>query len=180
MRGGQVALTGGRLLLPAKLACAVQPAFSMVVALFCGVSSICVGRKSVIKLHSFWLTNRRNIPTIINAAIKVPTTSETTQFRCSIGFDPAPFWAAPIPNPKRSLSSTEAAFSQEAGGNNSLWTGDASEWRCDSTNSLARATLEMKDATHAPATSIHLRPPKFRTQITLAVEPIQVAINSAQ
>jgi hypothetical protein len=34
--------------------------------------------------------------------------------------------------------------------------------------------------THPPAISIHLRPPKFRTQITLAVEHIQVAINSAQ
>jgi hypothetical protein len=32
------------------------------------------------KLHSFWLTNRRNIPTIINVAIRVPTTSDTTQF----------------------------------------------------------------------------------------------------
>jgi hypothetical protein len=66
-----------------------------------------------------------------------------------------------------------------AGGNNSLWTGDASEWRCHSTNSSARATLEIKDAKHAPAISIHLRPPKFKTQITLAVEHIQVAINSA-
>jgi hypothetical protein len=33
---------------------------------------------------------------------------------------------------------------------------------------------------HPPAISIHLKPPKFRTQITLAVEHIQVAINSAQ
>src|SRR5262245_14944911 len=70
--------------------------------------------------------------------------------------------------------------SQEAGGNNSLWTGDASEWRCHSTSSSARATLEMKDATHPPAISIQLRPPKFRTQITLAVEHSQVAINSAE
>jgi hypothetical protein len=56
-------------------------------------------------LHSFWLTSDKNIPTIINAAMRVPTTSETTQFRLSArGFDPAPFCAAPMPNQKRSLS----------------------------------------------------------------------------
>jgi hypothetical protein len=55
-------------------------------------------------LHSFWLTSNKNIPTIINAAMRVPTISETTQFRRSIGFDPALFCAAPIPNQKRSLS----------------------------------------------------------------------------
>jgi hypothetical protein len=52
MCGGRVALTGGRWLLPAKLACAVQPAFRIVVSLFCGVSSIFVGRKLVMKAWS--------------------------------------------------------------------------------------------------------------------------------
>src|SRR5262249_53267648 len=51
-----------------------------------------------------WLTNRRNIPTVINAATRTPTTSETIQFRRSIGCDPAAFCAAPSPNQKRSLS----------------------------------------------------------------------------
>src|SRR5215475_4259397 len=54
--------------------------------------------------QSFWLTNRRRAPTIINAATRVPTTSETTQFHCTVGFDPAAFCAAPMPNQKRSLS----------------------------------------------------------------------------
>jgi hypothetical protein len=50
------------------------------------------------------------------------------------------------------------------------------------TNSSARATLETKDAKHAPAISTNPRPPKlkFRTQITLAVEHSQMAINSTQ
>ena len=52
--------------------------------------------------QSFWLTKRRKTTTPINAATKVPTTSETTQFQLSIGFDPALFCAAkfvhrPIP-----------------------------------------------------------------------------------
>src|SRR5262245_32796595 len=54
--------------------------------------------------QSFWLTNRRKDPTIINAATRVPTTSDTTQCRCTVGFDPAAFCAAPMPNQKRSLS----------------------------------------------------------------------------
>jgi hypothetical protein len=65
--------------------------------------------------------------------------------------------------------STEAAPFQEAGGSNSFLTGDASVWRRHSTNSSARATLESTDAKHAPAISTNPRPPKFRTQITLAV-----------
>src|SRR5262245_57604955 len=35
---------------------------------------------------------------------QIPTTSETTQCRSTVGFDPAPFCAAPRPNQKRSLS----------------------------------------------------------------------------
>jgi len=54
--------------------------------------------------QSFWLTKRRKTPTPINAAIRVPTTNETTQFRPSIGFDRAPCCAAPMPIQKRSLS----------------------------------------------------------------------------
>jgi hypothetical protein len=56
------------------------------------------------KLHSFWLTNRKNIPTATNAATRVPTTNDTTQCRGLVAFDPAPFCAAPMPNQKRSLS----------------------------------------------------------------------------
>ena len=54
--------------------------------------------------QSFWLTKTRKTTAPINVATKVPTTSETTQFRLSIGFDPAAFCAAPMPNQKRSLS----------------------------------------------------------------------------
>jgi hypothetical protein len=56
------------------------------------------------KPHSFWLTNRRNIPTVINAVAKIPTTNDTTQCRLTVGFDPAPFCAAPMPNQKRRSS----------------------------------------------------------------------------
>jgi hypothetical protein len=38
--------------------------------------------------------SRRNIPTIINAALSTPTTSETTKCRRLVGFDPASFCAA--------------------------------------------------------------------------------------
>jgi hypothetical protein len=56
-------------------------------------------------LHSFWLANRRYIPTTINTATRIPTTNETTQFRRLVGFDPAaPFCAGPMPNQKRSYS----------------------------------------------------------------------------
>jgi hypothetical protein len=41
-------------------------------------------------------------------------------------FVPALFCAAPMPNQKRSLSIDRSASSQEAGGNNSLLTGDVS------------------------------------------------------
>jgi hypothetical protein len=53
-------------------------------------------------LH-FWLTNRKNIPTAINIAIRIPTMIETTQCRRSMGFVPAPLCAAPMPNQKRRL-----------------------------------------------------------------------------
>jgi hypothetical protein len=70
--------------------------------------------------------------------------------------------------------------SQEAGGSNSLMTGDVSVWRRHSTNSSTRATLEKKDAKHAPAISTNPRPPKFRKQIIVAVEHSQMAINETQ
>jgi hypothetical protein len=60
-------------------------------------------RKSIGGLHRHhcWLTNK----TPINTAIRIPTTSETTQCRLGLTtFDPAPFCAAPIPNQNRSLS----------------------------------------------------------------------------
>jgi len=50
-----------------------------------------------------WLTNRINIPTAINRASKVPTANERARCRRSIGFDPAPFCAAPMPSQKRRL-----------------------------------------------------------------------------
>src|SRR5262245_13904570 len=59
---------------------------------------------SALRRAHYWLTNRRNIPTAINTAIRIPTTNETTQCRSTGGFDPAPFCAAPRPNQKRSLS----------------------------------------------------------------------------
>ena len=68
----------------------------------------------------------------------------------------------------------------EIGGNNSLLTGDGSVWRRHSTNSSAKATVETKNAKHAPALSNNPRPPKLRTQITVAVEHSQMAINDAQ
>src|SRR5262249_51037075 len=51
-----------------------------------------------------WLTNNIKAPTAIITAIRIPTTNETTAWRFLVGFDPAPFSAAPIPNQKRSLS----------------------------------------------------------------------------
>jgi hypothetical protein len=51
----------------------------------------------------FWLTNRTNAPAPINSAISIPTMSEATQCRRSMDFDPAPCWAAPMPNQKRRL-----------------------------------------------------------------------------
>jgi hypothetical protein len=56
-----------------------------------------------------WRTNRKNIPTAINTAIRIPTTSEATQCRRLVGFDPAPLCAAPMPNQNRSLSTTVSA-----------------------------------------------------------------------
>ena len=50
-----------------------------------------------------WLTSNIKAPTLINTAIRIPTTNETTQCRRSVDFDPAPFCAAPIPNQKRRL-----------------------------------------------------------------------------
>jgi hypothetical protein len=54
-------------------------------------------------LRCWWLTNRRNIPTAINSATRVPTINEATQCRGSMGIGPAPFCAAPMPNQKRRL-----------------------------------------------------------------------------
>jgi hypothetical protein len=51
----------------------------------------------------FWLTNRINAPAAITRAIRIPTINEATQCRRSMGFDPAPFCAAPMPNQKRRL-----------------------------------------------------------------------------
>src|SRR5262249_49674852 len=60
--------------------------------------------------HHCWLTNRRNAPTPINTASRIPTTSETTQCRLGLtSFDPAPFCAAPRPDQNRSLSMTVSA-----------------------------------------------------------------------
>src|ERR1700745_1667268 len=50
-----------------------------------------------------WLTKRKNIPTAINRASRIPTINEATQCRHPMGFDPAPFCAAPMPNQKRRL-----------------------------------------------------------------------------
>jgi hypothetical protein len=46
-----------------------------------------------------WLTNRKNIPTTIARAIRIPTTSEIIGCRLGLSpFDPAPFCAAPRPS----------------------------------------------------------------------------------
>jgi hypothetical protein len=50
-----------------------------------------------------WLTNRTNNPAAINKGNRIPTTNEPTQCRCSVGFDPALFCAAPRPNQKGRL-----------------------------------------------------------------------------
>jgi hypothetical protein len=65
---------------------------------------------AIVACQSFWLTKTRKTTTPIPAATKVPTTSETTQFRLSIGFDRALFCAAPMPNQKRSLSIARSSF----------------------------------------------------------------------
>src|SRR6266545_2990069 len=67
----------------------------------------------------FWLTNRINAPAAINSAIRIPTTSEATQCRRSIGFDPAPSCAAPMPNQKRRLSIDTRRFVTSVGSANS-------------------------------------------------------------
>ena len=73
------------------------------------------------KLHC-WLTNRKNIPTAINRAPRIPTINEATQCRRSRGFDPAPFWAAPMPSQKgRLLIASSQANSQVAEGYGSRW-----------------------------------------------------------
>ena len=58
--------------------------------------------KRLTRLH-LWLTNKKNIPTAITSTIKIPTTSEATQCRRLMGFDPAPFCAAPMPSQKKRL-----------------------------------------------------------------------------
>jgi len=64
---------------------------------------------------------------------------------------------------------------QKAGGSNCLWTGDASLWRCHSTSSSAKVTIEAKATKHPPATSKNSKPTKLlRSQITLAIEHIEM------
>jgi hypothetical protein len=62
-------------------------------------------------------------------------------------------------------------------------TGDASETfplvRERHTNSSARTTVETA-AMHPPAISIKLKPPKLKTQITLAIEPMHIATSSTE
>jgi hypothetical protein len=71
------------------------------------------------------------------------------------------------------------AYSQEAGGSNCLWTGDASLWQRHSTSSSAKVTIEAKAMKHAPATSNISKPTKLlRSQITLAIEHIQMTSGS--
>jgi hypothetical protein len=51
-------------------------------------------------------TSRASTPAFtapINRASRIPTTNETAQCRLIVGFDPAPFCAAPMPNQKRRL-----------------------------------------------------------------------------
>jgi hypothetical protein len=79
-----------------------------------------------------------------------------------------------------SVSNSINRSTQEAGGSNSLLTGGGSVWRRHSTNSSTRATLETKDAKPAPAISTNSRPPKFRKQITVAIEHSQMAIKDTQ
>jgi hypothetical protein len=51
-----------------------------------------------------WLTNRKNIPTTIARAIRIPTTNEIIGCRLGLSpFDPALFCAAPRPNQKGRL-----------------------------------------------------------------------------
>jgi hypothetical protein len=69
--------------------------------------------------------------------------------------------------------------SQEAGGNNCPWSADAPLRRRHSTNSSARTTVETA-AMHSPASSNKLKPLKFKTQITLAIEPMHMATISTE
>jgi hypothetical protein len=67
---------------------------------------------------------------------------------------------------------------------NYLLTGDASETfplgrERHSINSSARATVEAA-AMHPPAISIKSKPPKFKIQITLAIEPMHMATISTE
>src|SRR6516162_3943329 len=62
-----------------------------------------------------WLTNKRNIPTAINRASRIPTASEITQCRLGLtSFDLAPFCAAPRPNQKRRLPMAVSAVTGAA------------------------------------------------------------------
>jgi hypothetical protein len=69
--------------------------------------------------------------------------------------------------------------SQEAGGNNCPWSADAPLRRRHSTNSSARTTVETA-AMHSPASSNKLKPLKFKTQITLAIEPMHMVTISTE
>ena len=79
----------------------------------------------------------------------------------------------------RRLPSLPARCSQEAGGNNYLWSADPPLRRRHSTSSSARTTVEMA-AMHSPASSNKLKPPKFKSQITLAIEPMHMATSSTE
>src|SRR5262245_62169384 len=63
---------------------------------------IAQARSQLAPLHC-WLTNRINIPTVINRASRVPTANDRARLRRYSGFDPAPFCAAPMPSQKNRL-----------------------------------------------------------------------------
>src|SRR5215471_10890154 len=69
---------------------------------------------------------------------------------------------------------------QEVGGSNCPWTDDASLWRRHSISCSAKVTLEAKAMKHAPATSNNSKPMKLRSQITLAIEHIEMTSSSRQ
>ena len=66
--------------------------------------------------HCWWLTNRRDIQTAINRATRIPTTNDEARCRRSMGSDPAPFCAAPMPNQKRRLPIARIPSQSTGGG----------------------------------------------------------------
>jgi hypothetical protein len=58
-----------------------------------------------------------------------------------------------------------------------LWT---DLWRRHSTSSSAKVTLEAKAMKYAPARSNNSKPMKLRSQITLAIEHIEMTSNSRE